>query len=127
MKKRIIAFAAVLILLCGVYFFGSGFLKSPTVFVQDFSVSEDGTEMTLSIGVSGSKGFVRKISEYQQMGGKLYLNCYSAFGGLNGSVGAKTVYTVSLAEDTQSIALFRNVNCYEVVLQKDSTGQWQRV
>jgi len=56
----------------------------------------------------------------------MYLDCYNAFGGINGSIGAKTSYTLPLNEDTTMIAIYRNSNAYEEVLTKDRDGVWQR-
>ena len=126
MKKFLIIISAVIVLL-GVYFIVSGFRKCPSAYIGDFTVSEDGTEMTLKLFSSSSVGFIRKVSVHQQHGGKLYLDCYCAFGGINGSVGAKSQYKISLAKGTGLIALYRAPDCYQEVLKKDSSGLWQRV
>lgn len=83
--------------------------------------------MTITVGVSTSIGYIRKVSEHQQHGGKLYLDCYSAFGGINGSWGATSEYTIQIDEDTEMIALYRSADCYDPVLEKDANGEWQRV
>lgn len=127
MKKAVAVILAAVIVLAGVYFVGSGFLKATDVFIEDFAVSEDGAIMTLTLGVAGSAGSVRKAAIHQQQGGKMYLDCYYAFGGFNGSIGAKKEYEVPLDADTEIIALFRNENCYEEALKKDEDGNWQRV
>ena len=130
MKKPVriaIIALAVIIALMTMYLVAPGFTKMGNVFIVDFSVSEDGSEMTITVGVSTSIGYVRKVSVHQQHGGKLYLDCYSAFGGINGSWGAKNEYTIQLDEDTEMIALYRSADCYDPVLEKDANGEWQRV
>lgn len=130
MKKPVriaIIALAVIIALMTMYLVAPGFTKMGNVFIVDFSVSKDGSEMTITVGVSTSIGYVRKVSVHQQHGGKLYLDCYSAFGGINGSWGAKNEYTIQLDEDTEMIALYRSPNCYDPVLEKDANGEWQRV
>ena len=130
MKKPVriaIIALAVIIALMTMYLVVPGFTKMGNVFIVDFSVSEDGSEMTITVGVSTSIGYVRRVSVHQQHGGKLYLDCYSAFGGINGSWGAKNEYTIQLDEDTEMIALYRSPNCYDPVLEKDANGEWQRV
>ena len=127
MKKVIIISVLVIIAIIGTYLIGTGFLKESEAYISDYTVSADGSEITIDVGVASSIGYVRKVSVHQQDGGKLYLDCYSTFGGLNGSWGAKSTYTISLDENTTTIALYRNTNCYEVVLEKDSDGVWQRV
>ena len=127
MKKKttIIMILAIIIALAVLYLIAPGFSKQGSAFITNFSVSEDGTEMTINIGVATSVGYVRKVSEYQQHGGKLYLDCYSAFGGINGSWGAKNEYTIKLNEDTKIIAIYRSSNCYDTVLEKGEDGKWQ--
>ena len=130
MKKPVriaIIALAVIIALMTMYLVAPGFTKMGNVFIVDFSVSEDGAEMTITVGVSTSIGYVRKVSVHQQHGGKLYLDCYSAFGGINGSWGAKGEYTIQIDEDTEMIALYRSADCYDPVLEKDTNGEWQRV
>jgi len=127
MKKIIIISVLVIIAIIGTYLISTGFLKESQAYISDYTVSADGSEMTIDVGVATSMGYIRKVSVHQQEGGKLYLDCYSAFGGLNGSWGAKSTYTIPLDENTTTIALYRNTNCYEVVLEKDSVGVWQRV
>ena len=126
MKKRktIITILAIIIALTLSYLIAPGFSKQGNAFITDYSVSEDGTEMTITVGVATSVGYVRKVSEHQQHGGKLYLDCYSAFGGINGSWGAKSEYTIKLNEDTEIIAIYRSANCYDPVLEKDEDGRW---
>lgn len=83
--------------------------------------------MTITVDAATSVGYVRKVSEYQQYGGKLYLDCYAAFGGINGSWGAKNEHTIQLNEDTEMIAIYRSTNCYDPVLEKNENGKWQYV
>ena len=127
MKKPIkiaIAVLSLIAFLIALYLLLPGFTKQESVYISDYTVSEDGTEMMIKIGVSSSIGYVRKVSVHQQHGGKLYLNCYSAFGGINGSWGAKSEYNIQLDEETEVIALYRNSDCYEVVLNKTEDGKW---
>lgn len=126
MKKRLITIAAAVLLLFLVYFIGSGFLKNGSVYVDGYSVSADGREITLDIDVAASMGYIRKAAVSQQEGGKLYIDCYSAFGGINGNIGAKSRFTLPLDENTISIGMYRNENCYEEILHKDENGIWQR-
>ena len=124
-KKNLVLVLAVIVALAALYVIAPGFSKQGNVYITDYSVSEDGTEMTIAVGVSTSIGYVRNISQHQQHGGKIYLDCYSAFGGINGSLGAKSEYTIQLDEDTETIAIYRSENCYDPVLEKDENGNWQ--
>lgn len=125
MKRKIGIAAIVILAVYAVYFFGTGFLKIGAAYIGDYTVSEDGSEITLDIGVAASAGFIRSAKIHQQEGGKLYIDCYAAFGGFNGSIGAKSSFTLPLDEDTESIGIYRNQNCYAVVLRKDAEGVWQ--
>ena len=127
LSRTILIALAVIVVLSAAYLVAPGFAKMGNVYITDFRVSENGSEMTITVGVSTSIGYVRKVSVHQQHGGKLYLDCYSAFGGINGSWGAKNEYTIQLDEDTEMIALYRSPNCYDPVLEKDANGEWQRV
>lgn len=126
-KNTVVIVLAVIVALAALYVFAPGFTKQGSVYIADYSLSEDGTEMTITVGVATSMGYVREVSEHQQHGGKLYLDCYSAFGGLNGFWGAKNEYVIQLDEDTEMIALYRSANAYDPVLEKDTNGEWQRV
>ena len=123
--KKIAVMLAVLALFAALYVLVPGFSKQGSAYISEYSVSADGREMTVTVGVSGPVGYIRKINVHQQQGGKLYLDCYSAFGGVNGSIGAKTEYTIRIDEATETIALYRAPNAYAPVLQKDESGAWQ--
>lgn len=127
LKKIIISFVVLIVTFLGIYFIGSGLMRMPSVYIDDYALSADGTEMTVRVSVTASVGYVRKIAVHQQQGGRLYLDCYAGFGGINGSIGARSEYTIPLAADTEVIALYRNNNCYAEVLKKAEDGSWQRV
>ena len=119
--KIIIGIVMVVILS---YIFLPGFTKQSMVYIGDFEVSEDGQQMTIHVGNASSIGYVRKVKIHQQEGGKIYLDFYSGFGGLNGSIGAKTEFKIPLMKDTEMIAIYRNNDCYEPVLEKNTEGEW---
>ena len=125
MKKKIAVILAIIVVSTLFYLTAPAFSKQGSTYITDFSVSEDGKELTITVGVAASAGYIRKVSEHQQHGGKLYLDCYSAFGGINGSWGAKEEFTFNLNEDTKIVALYRSENCYDTVLEKDENGEWQ--
>lgn len=127
MSKKLLIATATVISLFLIYFFGSGFGKVSSAYINEYAVSQDGREITMNIGVASSSGYIRKVAVHQQEGGKMYIDCYSAFGGINGSVGAKTVFTLPLDDKTTMIAIYRNSTAYEEVLRKDCNGVWQRI
>ena len=124
--KAVAAVLAVVVLLAAVCVVLPGFMKRGDVYIGDYSLSADGAALTVHVGVASSAGYVRKVSVAQQSGGKLYLDCYGAFGGVNGAWGAKSQYTIPLSADTETVAFYRASGCYEPVLVKDSAGVWQR-
>ena len=125
MKKLTIGIIVAVVLCLG-YVIGSGFWKNGSVYVNEYSVSADGREITLDIGTAASVGYIREMAVSQQMGGKLYIDCYAAFGGINGRIGAKNSFTLPLDADTEIIGIYRNKNCYEEILHKDEDGTWRR-
>ena len=77
MKKKIAVILAIIVVSTLFYLTAPAFSKQGSTYITDFSVSEDGKELTITVGVAASAGYIRKVSEHQQHGGKLYLDCYS--------------------------------------------------
>ena len=75
--------------------------------------------------MAGSMGYVRKLEPIGTKDNVLLLDAYSAFGGPNGSIGAKDAYAIPVAEDVSAVALCRSGGEYEIVLEKKD-GTWQR-
>ena len=127
MKRILIILLAVVIVLSSLCFVGTGFLERMDVLLYDYSVSEDGTELTFSAGIMSSMGFIRG---YKDNGGGVkphYLTFYSTFGGLNSSFGAKNEFVLELDKDDSEIYFKRANGGYELVLQKNAeTGAWER-
>jgi hypothetical protein len=129
MKFKTIAAAALAIVLLLVLTFciGTWFMKRTDVVLLDYSVSEDGTQLTLRTGIVSSMGYTRGFTDE---GGGIkphYLIFYSTFGGLNSSFGAKNEFVLELGADDTEIYFNRPGGGYELVLQKDpDTGEWIR-
>lgn len=126
MKKKSVIMIGMIAAVFLIYFFGPGFMKNAAVYIEDYTVNADGSEITIHTGMASSMGYIRKASISQQEGGHLYVDFYGAFGGMNGSIGAKNVYTLPLKEETDIIGIYRNPNCYEQVLVKDDDGVWKK-
>ena len=129
MKKLFVISAIVLgvtLLLFGAYFIGSGFVKQPSVMIEDFTVAPDGTAMTVRLSVGSSAGYLRSAAAHEQ-DGTLYLDCYAAFGGINGALGRRHEFPLPLSDETVAVALNRADGSYETVLRKAEDGSWQRV
>jgi len=125
MKKFVrIMIAAAIILIAG-YMIASGFRVRTDVAVVGYALSEDGTEMTIQTNVMSSAGHTRTCKD-EYDGQAHCLKFYSAFGGLNGSIGAESEFTLSLSDNDTEIAIFRGDQGYFTVLEKDSTdNEWK--
>ena len=123
--KKLVFIPLAALLLFAAYMGGAGFLKNTSVILLDYQLSEDGSEITLTVSTTSSAGFVREVRAHQQQGGQLYLDFYRAFGGLNGSIGARSSFTVELGRGTDTIAFCRGENLYEPVLHLVD-GTWQK-
>ena len=86
----------------------SGFsIQTSAYITDDFVVSEDGSKITFKVGVGSSMGYVR---DYKDEGGGVkphYLKFYSAWGGFNGSIGAKHEFVLELAPEDTEIYVYR--------------------
>lgn len=122
MKKTVITVVSVLLGMILVYFIVTGMSRRTDVYIYDFEV-KDG-EMTVHTGVAGSVGYARSVS-CRQSGKALDLTFYSAFGGINGSVGAKNQFTIELNDETEEIRIFRGGDKYETELIKTGAG-WEK-
>ena len=106
----------------------AGFLPQTSVYItDDFAVSEDGSQLTFRVGVASSMGYVR---DFRDEGGGVkphYLNFYSAWGGLNSSVGVKNSFPLELSPEDAAIDVCLGDEGCVLALQKDaSSGEWRR-
>lgn len=124
MKKRLTVILAIVLFILFLLA-GTGFMTRTDIALLDYDLSEDGTVLTFQAGVASSMGYTRG---FRDSGGGVkphYLTFYSTFGGLNSSFGAKNEFVLELAEGDTEI-YFNRPGGYELVLQKDETGQWAR-
>ena len=126
-KKIVLTIVAIAVALAAVYYIGTGFRKAPNEVLTEYSVSEDGTEMTFRVSTWESIGYVRG---FKDKGGGVkphYLTFYYAFGGINGTWGAQNTFTLELAPSDTEIYFNRPGGGYELVLVKDEkTGEWYK-
>lgn len=127
MKKKIFLTIAVIVVLMLLMFICTGFRKRTDVVLFDYSVSEDGSAISLEIQVSSSMGYIRG---FKDKGGGVkphYLTFYSTFGGLNSSFGLINEIELELSRDNTEIYFNRPGGGYELVLKKDiATDEWIR-
>ena len=99
-------YVMVITTLLVIFFVWSGFTKNPNVEIINYSLNEDGSQLSFTIGIPNSIGYTRG---YKNKGGGVkshYLNFYNTFG---------------------TIFVNRTDGGYEWVLQKnEETGEWER-
>ena len=116
--KILVAAAAVLIVLAVCFLILGG--KRDDVMIEDFSVSADGSEMTVHAGVFSSAGYLRKINvSYDDHA--VLVDFYSTFG-INNPVGAEDTFVIPLKPDSENI-LFNRGTDYYAAFAKGEDGQ----
>lgn len=127
MKKIFLCMLGVLVVLIGIWTIGTGFRKQTSAFVDDYSLNDDNSVMTIHAEVGGSMGFIRKVVINQNEEGEIKLDFISAFGGLNGSIAAQNTYEIPLNENTMSISIYQGDH-YRLILKKNTdSGKWSPV
>lgn len=124
-KNRKVIFIVMIVILTA----AMGFLclggKRDDVVIEDFSVSADGSEMTLKAGIAGSAGYLRKVKvRYDDEYKTVLVDFYSTFG-INNPVGAEDTFVIPLKPDSENI-LFNRGNDYYAALAKDADGRWYK-
>ena len=124
-KNRKVIFVVMIVILTA----AMGFLclggRRDDVMIEDFSVSADGSEMTLKAGIAGSAGYLRKVKvRYDDEYKTVLVDFYSTFG-INNPVGAEDTFVIPLKPDSENI-LFNRGNYYYAALAKDADGRWYK-
>ena len=124
-KNRKVIFVVMIVILTA----AMGFLclggRRDDVMIEDFSVSADGSEMTLKAGIAGSAGYLRKAKvRYDDEYKTVLVDFYSTFG-INNPVGAEDTFVIPLKPDSENI-LFNRGNYYYAAFAKGEDGQWYK-
>lgn len=122
-KNRKVIFVVMIVILTA----AMGFLclggRRDDVMIEDFSVSADGSEMTLKAGIAGSAGYLRKVKvRYDDEYKTVLVDFYSTFG-INNPVGAEDTFVIPLKPDSENI-LFNRGDNYYAAFAKGEDGQW---
>lgn len=122
-KNRKVIFVVMIVILTA----AMGFLclggRRDDVMIEDFSVSADGSEMTVHAGVFSSAGYLRKINvSYDDHA--VMVDFYSTFG-INNPVGAEDTFVIPLKPDSENI-LFNRGDNYYAAFAKGEDGQWYK-
>lgn len=127
MKKKLSIIIVVLLLLGCAYYFGVGFLPATNVVVTDFQVSEQQDSMTIQTSIATSAGYTRSVKNVSNDPEKMMLKFYSAFGGVNGSIGAKSEFDLPISPECEEIYVLL-YDDYRLTLAKNpTTGEWERI
>ena len=127
-KKELIPvlFAFLIGAAAGILFVLPGFQKRTDVYLRGFSVSGDGTVITVETFTIGSMGYIRAL-ETKQVKNEIHCFFYRTFGGLNSGFGAKSRFEIRLenfVNPAEFIYLDR-VGLDQIVLKRDAeTGEW---
>ena len=124
-KNRKVIFVVMIVILTA----AMGFLclggKRDDVMIEDFSVSADGSEMTLKAGIAGSAGYLRTVKvRYDDEYKTVLVDFYSTFG-INNPVGAEDTFVIPLKPDSENI-LFNRGDNYYAAFAKGEDGQWYK-
>lgn len=124
-KNRKVIFVVMIVILTA----AMGFLclggRRDDVIIEDFSVSADGSEMTLKAGIAGSAGYLRKVKvRYDDEHKIVLVDFYSTFG-INNPVGAEDTFVIPLKPDSENI-LFNRGDNYYATFAKGEDGQWYK-
>ncbi|MBD5472378.1 MAG: hypothetical protein HDR20_05620 [Lachnospiraceae bacterium] len=124
MKKYVSILVVLIIIAVGTLFVSSGFNKRTDVYLTDFSVSEDGSTITIKTSLAGSIGYIRKIKT-EKVDDAIYCSFYSTFGGLNSNIGVKNSFEIELNNSTVKIYFDRGTESDILVLERDkATNVW---
>ena len=126
MRKKICLVMLSMLGLIFAWMIISGYSYQTSAYITDqFVVSEDGKELKFTIAVGSPMGSVRG---FKDEGGGVkphYLKFYSAWGGLNSSIGAKSEYVLKLDPNDTEIYVYHGDSGYSLALKKDiESGEW---
>lgn len=124
MKKTGFYLLGVLLVLICIWTIGTGFRKETTAFVDDYSLNDDHSIMTIHTGVGSSIGYIRKVVISQNEEGEIKIDFISAFGGLNGSIAAQNAYEIPLNENSRSISIYQGDNYQSILIKNPDSGEW---
>jgi len=121
MKKMTIIVICCIFVIFIEWMLASGFSMQNSVYItDDFTVSEDGSEIRFVVCVASSMGYVRGYKNEGGKGKPHYLKFYSAWGGFNSSIGAKNEYVLKLSPDDTEIYVFHGEEGYDLALEKNT-------
>lgn len=124
MNNKIMIIILVMITLVGLILSTGG--KRYDVYLSDYSISEDGSKITLHIATMSSMGYVRE-AKIKQGEANQYITFYSTFG-LNSDFGAKDQFEIDLSPSCDAIYFYSGDGGYRLKLKRNlDTNEWEEV
>ena len=102
-------------------FFAQTAAVMDNVYIESFTLSEDGQTMTIRVAVSVSVGYTRSVTVKDE-GSTLRLVFHPAYGFINGKIGAKNTFDIPLKPYQDKIYIFPSGHG----LLRNEQGTWQR-
>lgn len=127
MKKKLSIIIVVLLLLYGGYYFGLGLIPATDVGISDFKVSEKQDQITVYTFVLSSVGYTSAVKDVSDDPEKMKLQFYPAFGGINGSIGAKYEFDLPLSPECKEIYVLLYDDYKLLIAKNPTTGEWEMV
>ena len=125
MLKSLKNILIIILLLIVAYYIGLGLLPRSDVWISHFQVSEQQDTITIYTTDSSSAGYTRTVKNVSNDPKMMKLKFYSAFGGVNGSIGAKSEFDLPLSPECKEIYVLLDAD-YELSIKKNPiTGKWE--
>lgn len=122
-KRKTIVIVILLVIIVMGLFICSGFRKRTDVVLIKHEILEDNKKIKLSVGVTSSVGYVRKIKVKEKYN-SIYVTFYSTFG-INSNFGAKHEYTLELNSNVENV-YFYTKDGYKLVLTNNK-NTWEKI
>ena len=121
MKRCLMILAIVLAVVFLWVFFAQTAAVMDNVYIESFTLSEDGQTMTIRVAVGVSVGYTRSVTVKDE-GSALRLVFHPAYGFINGKIGAKNTFDIPLKPYQHKIYIFPSGHG----LLRNEQGTWQR-
>ena len=102
-------------------FFAQTAAVMDNVYIESFTLSEDGQTMTIRVAVGVSVGYTRSVTVKDE-GSTLRLVFHPAYGFINGKIGAKNTFDIPLKPYQDKIYISPSGHG----LLRNEQGTWQR-
>lgn len=99
--------------------------KRLEVYLNDFAVTDNMKTIELDVDEANRFGHIRTLKAKQEED-SLYITFYSTY--VDNALNANKMFSINVESDCDKIYFYRRgKEKWELVLQKDNTGAWERV